>query len=108
GPMVFSGPLPPPMLGAALASARLHLSREIVSRQRALRRRVDLCNALLRGHGLPLLVENESPIFFVVLGSPRAALKVAGRMLGEGCYVTVSMYPAVPMKRAGIRLSLTT
>ena len=33
-PLVFSGPVQPPMLGAALASARIHLSDEIVGLQR--------------------------------------------------------------------------
>ena len=28
GPMIFSGPVQPPMLGAAIASARIHLSPE--------------------------------------------------------------------------------
>src|SRR5262249_51231207 len=57
-PMVFSGPIQPPLIGAGVASARLHLSPEITELQGALRRRVALCNALLRRHGLPLLVEN--------------------------------------------------
>lgn len=106
-PFVFSGPLQPPMLGAALASARVHLSDEIVTLQQALRRRVDLCNRLMRERALPLLVENESPIFFVRLGLPRVAFAVAERLRSEGVYVNVSMYPTVPMKRAGIRLGLT-
>ncbi|MBI5513898.1 MAG: GNAT family N-acetyltransferase [Deltaproteobacteria bacterium] len=107
GPMVFSGPLQPPMLGAALASAALHLSPEITRHQRELRARVDQTNKLLRVHGLPLLVENESPIFFVRMGLPKLAFDVARRMKDDGFYVNVSMYPSVPMKRAGIRLAVT-
>lgn len=108
GPMVFSGPLQPPMLGAALASARVHLSEEITGLQRQLRERVDLFNRLVGQAELPLLVENESPIFFIRLGLPRVAFAVAERMLKEGLYVNVSMYPSVSMKRAGIRIALTT
>jgi 7-keto-8-aminopelargonate synthetase-like enzyme len=44
GPMLFCGPIQPPMLGAAVASARLHLSEELVRRQEALRDRVRLFN----------------------------------------------------------------
>jgi 7-keto-8-aminopelargonate synthetase-like enzyme len=107
GPMVFSGPLQPPMLGAAVASAHIHLGDEIGALQRALRERADRCNARMREHGLPLLSENESPIFFVELGLPAVAFDVAERMMREGVYVCVSAYPSVPMKRAGIRLTLT-
>jgi 7-keto-8-aminopelargonate synthetase-like enzyme len=107
GPLVFSIPVPPPMLGAAMASARLHLSAEIYDLQRQYRERVDLCNQLIREAELPLLVENESPIFFLKLGSPSRAFTVAQRMREEGIYVTPSVYPTVPLKRAGIRLSVT-
>jgi 7-keto-8-aminopelargonate synthetase-like enzyme len=108
GPVVFSGPLQPPMLGAAIASARVHLSPEIGERQLALRARVDLCNELARTLDLPLLAVNESPIFFFRCGLPRVAFAVAETLLERGIYVTVSMYPSVPMHTAGIRLSLTT
>ena len=108
GPMVFSGPIQPPMLGASVASARLHLSDEIVALQRRLAALVTRCNQRMRALGLPLLVENEAPIFFVRLGLPATAFDVAERMLQRGFYVNVSMYPTVPMKRAGVRLALTT
>ncbi len=107
GPMVFSGPLQPPMLGAAIASAKVHLSDEIIPMQHALRRRTELCNRLMREASLPLLVENDSPIFFVRLGLPRVAFDVAERMRAEGFYMNVSMYPSVPMRRAGIRVAIT-
>ncbi|HYH98020.1 bifunctional aminotransferase class I/II-fold pyridoxal phosphate-dependent enzyme/GNAT family N-acetyltransferase [Hyalangium sp.] len=107
GPLFFSGPLQPPMLGAAMASARLHLSPEIYKHQEVLQERIQLANRLIREAGLPLLVENETPIFFLRLGLPRLGFKVARRMMDEGIYVTPSVYPTVPMRRGGIRLSLT-
>lgn len=107
-PMVFSGPIQPPMLGAALASSRLHLSDEIYQHQTNLRERVMLTNQLLVDAKLPLLANNESPIFFIRLGLPRIAFAVAECLKAEGLFVNVSVYPAVPMKRAGIRLSITS
>lgn len=107
GPLFFSGPMQPPMLGAALASAELHLSPEIYRWQETLQARVQLANRLIREARLPLLVENETPIFFLRLGLPRLAFEVARRMKDEGIYVTPSVYPTVPMRRGGIRLSLT-
>lgn len=108
GPIVFSGPIQPPMLGAALASAEVHLSSEIGARQALLAARVGQCNRRAKVLGLPLLAENESPIFFFRCGLPRVAYAVAERLLERGLYVTPSTYPSVPMKTAGIRLSLTT
>ncbi len=107
GPLFFSGPLQPPMLGAAIASAKLHLSPEITQHQQVMQERVQLANQLIQQTGLPLLVENETPIFFLRLGLPRLGFKVARRMMDEGLYVTPSVYPTVPMRRGGIRLSIT-
>src|SRR3954464_137931 len=44
GPLIFSGPVQPPMLGAILASARLHLSPELAERQELLLSRIRLFN----------------------------------------------------------------
>jgi 7-keto-8-aminopelargonate synthetase-like enzyme len=106
GPLLFSGPIQPPMLGAALASARLHLTDEIVALQASLRDRVLHANRVFRAAGLPLLVENDVPIRFIRLGLPRVANVVAQAMGKDGFYVNVSMFPTVPMRRAGIRISI--
>ncbi len=107
GPYVFSGPLQPPMLGAALGSARVHLSDEIGGLQGTFAARAALMDALLREHGLPVLVRNEGPIFFLRMGRAEAAMAVAQRMMDEGWHVTISTYPSVPQRRAGIRLAVT-
>jgi 7-keto-8-aminopelargonate synthetase-like enzyme len=107
GTMTFSGPLQPPMLGACVASARVHLSDEIVERQAKLAELVGYANTKFHAVGLPLLVENESPIFFVRCGIPRISAEVAQRVAKDGLYVNVSMYPSVPMRRSGIRVSIT-
>jgi 7-keto-8-aminopelargonate synthetase-like enzyme len=46
GPMIFSGPVQPPMLGAILASARLHLSGAVVPRQKHHTTLIRLFNSL--------------------------------------------------------------
>ena len=79
GTLLFSGPLQPPMLGAALASARLHLTGELVALQDRLRERVLYTNHTMRAAGLPLLVDNDVPIRFIRLGLPRVANEVAER-----------------------------
>ena len=42
GPMIFSGPIQPPLLGAAIQSAKIHLSDELPVLQAALRERIEL------------------------------------------------------------------
>ncbi|MCA9610551.1 MAG: aminotransferase class I/II-fold pyridoxal phosphate-dependent enzyme, partial [Myxococcales bacterium] len=107
GPMVFSGPLQPPLLGAALASAKLHLTPELDELQAQLAERVAYANRRVIEAGLPLLVDNEVPILFIRCGLPRVSAEVAQRLSQDGVYVNVSMYPSVPMRRSGIRCGIT-
>jgi 7-keto-8-aminopelargonate synthetase-like enzyme len=107
GPMIFSGPVQPPMLGAALASARIHLSDEIEELQRSLRERVLLANAMLDELGVPLAAADPAPSRYVMLGLPAVAEQAIGRLLEDGIYANLAMFPAVPMKQAGVRFTLT-
>jgi 7-keto-8-aminopelargonate synthetase-like enzyme len=107
GPMIFSGPVQPPMLGAALASAEIHLSGEIEVRQKELLRRIQLCTRLLQERGLPLVSDQETPIRFIGMGLPRAARTMAQRLMEEGCFTNLAHFPAVPMRQAGVRFTLT-
>jgi len=106
GPYSFSGPLRPGDLGACAASARLHLSEELPRLQEALRARVDQANALCRSLGVPLVIQNEAPIFFVALGRVEAVYRMAERLRDDGFHVNVSGFPAVPASRGGLRVSL--
>lgn len=107
GPMIFSGPVQPPMLGAARAAVEIHLSDELVERQRALRQRIDLCTARLREAGLPLASADPAPIRYVTLGLPQVAEQAVDRLLTDGMYANLAIFPAVPMKQAGVRFTLT-
>lgn len=107
GPMIFSGPIQPPMLAAALASAELHLSPELPERQAALRERIDYCNALLDEHGLPPTSDARAPIRYVEFGLPIESEALMAALLDAGIYVNLGIFPAVPMKRSGLRFTLT-
>jgi 7-keto-8-aminopelargonate synthetase-like enzyme len=107
GPMIFSGPIQPPMLGAALASARIHLSPELEQRQSELQDRIALCTELLGEFCLPLACAELTPIRYLKLGLPHVAADVVTRMLNDGFYVNLAIFPAVPMKQAGVRFTLT-
>lgn len=107
GPMVFSGPIQPPMLGAALASARIHLSDDIHPLQQALKERIRHWNRLVQRYGLPQAVNNETPIQFVKIGPSKATYAATKRVMEEGFLTNVSAFPIVPLRQAGIRLTLT-
>lgn len=107
GPMIFSGPIQPPMLGAALASARIHLSAEIDSLQQELQDRIALCNRLLKEYGIPVACSSQSPIFYIKLGLPHVAGEMAKYLLDDGFYTNHAVYPAVSRRKSGIRFTLT-
>lgn len=107
GPMIFSGPIQPPMLGAALASARIHLSPEIGLLQKELQESVSLCNRLLKEYDLPLAALSKSPIFYIKLGHPDVAANMVERLMNEGFYTNHAVYPAVSRRKSGVRFTLT-
>jgi 7-keto-8-aminopelargonate synthetase-like enzyme len=107
GPMIFSGPVQPPMLGAALASVGIHLSDELPVRQAALQERIALFDELAEEFCLPLATRDATPIRYVPLGLPRVVLDVVEGLLDDGFYTNYGAFPAVPMKHAGVRMTLT-
>jgi len=107
GPFLSSGPMQPATLGAAIASAGIHLSDEIYTLQEDLRENIKYTNLMLAKHGLPSISENTSPVFFVGVGLPKMGYNMIGRMLNEGYYLNLGIFPTVPMKNTGIRFTIT-
>ena len=107
GPMMFSGPVQPPLLGAAIESARIHLSDELPGMQAALRERVELFTSLCEEFGIPLATRDLTPIRYVPLGLPVVAHDVIKEILADGYYTNLGTFPAVPMKHAGVRMTIT-
>ena len=103
GTLIFSGPIQPPMLGAACASARLHLSGAIHPLQQKLVDLIQHTNQRISQIGLPHLQPAESPIFFIPVGLPRITANLIGRVMEEGYYVNPASFPALPMRRSGVR-----
>ncbi|MEM9173703.1 MAG: aminotransferase class I/II-fold pyridoxal phosphate-dependent enzyme [Myxococcota bacterium] len=108
GPTNFGGPMQPPMLGAALASARLHASDALPRLQHELRARIDAVNALARAAGLPLLCSDETaPIRFVGVGPQAASIEMAEELMRRGFMAGCALFPAVPPDRTGLRFTVT-
>lgn len=107
GPLSFSVQIEPATIGAALASADIHLSGEIYEFQDKLRERIDYFNALLKRTDLPLVAENDSPIFFIGVGTMELGNYIVREMMEDGVYVNIGPYPAVPAKNIGLRITMS-
>lgn len=107
GSMLFSGPIQPPMLGAAVASAKLHLREDFVELQAELYTRLDLGLEALAQHGVEIVASPRSTIFHTQCDSPRRAFALVQRMRERGFYCCVCVFPAVPMNRPGIRFTIS-
>jgi 7-keto-8-aminopelargonate synthetase-like enzyme len=104
--MLFSGPIQPPMLGAAVGSARLHLSAELPSLQRELAAKIAHAARALERHELVVGAPARSPIFQLHCDSSRVTRAIVTRMRDLGHYCCAVTFPAVPVNRPGIRFTI--
>ena len=62
----------------------------------------------LRSEGnLPIISKNDSPVFFLGMGTPVTAYNFVHRLFKEGFFLNLGIYPAVPIKNTGIRITLS-
>jgi hypothetical protein len=108
GPLTFSAQLEPASVGAAIASANIHLSPEITIRQKGLADKIGYFNQLLSQSNLPIISKNDSPVFFLGVGTPVSAYNFVHRLFKEGFFLNLGIYPAVPIKNTGIRITLSS
>lgn len=107
GPMLFSGPLQPPLLGAAVASAELHLKPEFERLQQELYERIDRTLALASRLDIHFASNDRTPIFFLRCGPAAETFALAKALRKRDIYVSVSVFPAVPHNRSGIRFTVS-
>ncbi|MDP9148774.1 MAG: aminotransferase class I/II-fold pyridoxal phosphate-dependent enzyme [Myxococcota bacterium] len=107
GPMLFSGPLQPGQLGAAVASAKLHLDPGFSRLQQGLRERIDLVLSLATELEVPLVSQDATPIFFVRGGPSSVSFDIARGLRAQGLYVSASAFPAVAQNQSGIRFTVS-
>ena len=107
GPLTFSAQLEPASVAAAIAAADIHLSPEIAILQTELAEKIDYFNKLLSKTSLPIIVQNNSPVFFLGTAMPLTTYKLVQNLFQEGFFVNPAIYPAVPVKNTGIRITLS-
>jgi 7-keto-8-aminopelargonate synthetase-like enzyme/predicted N-acyltransferase len=107
GPLSFSAQLEPPCVGAAVASAKIHLSDEIYTMQNEIANKITYCNSLLKEANIPLMEENQCPVFYIPTGLPSSGYNMSKRLMDDGFYVNMGIFPAVPVKNTGIRFTIS-
>ncbi|WP_300439140.1 bifunctional aminotransferase class I/II-fold pyridoxal phosphate-dependent enzyme/GNAT family N-acetyltransferase [Christiangramia sp.] len=107
GPLTFSVQLEPGSVGAAIASAKIHLSDEIYTMQEELFERIAFFNQCLKKTDLPLIFDNDSPIFYIGAGMPETGFNLVNRLIKAGYYVNTGIFPAVPVKNTGLRITVS-
>jgi 7-keto-8-aminopelargonate synthetase-like enzyme len=107
GPLSYSHPLSPANVGAAIASAKIHLSGEIYQYQNELRELLVHMNKRILEKNLPNISSPDSPIYFIGVGYNKVARNLVDRILKEGIYVNTSTFPTVPNDKAGLRFTIT-
>ena len=107
GALTHSHPIPPPIMGACIASAELHLNGEIIKFQQSLKDKLKFAHLKFKETQLPLISNPDTPIKFVGTGQPVVGYNLNKRILDEGFYVNIGMFPAVPIKNTGLRFTIT-
>jgi 7-keto-8-aminopelargonate synthetase-like enzyme len=107
GPLTFSVQLEPASVGAAIASAKIHLSDEIYKMQNELLDLVTYFNDCLQQTNLPLITDNDSPVFYIGAGMPETGFNLVTRLIDDGFYVNTGIFPAVPVKNTGLRITIS-
>ena len=107
GPLITSGPMQPAQLGAAIAAAKIHLSPEITKLQTDLKDRILFTNMMLDKYKLPIISQSDAAVFFVGVSLPKMGYNLIKRMLTNGYYLNLGIFPAVPIKNTGVRFTIT-
>lgn len=106
-PFNSSGPLQPATLGAAVASAKIHLTDEIYQLQEELKKRIQFANSLFNQTSLPVISNYDSAIFFVGTSKSDLAYEIMERMMKRGFLLNLGVFPAVSKNHSGIRFTIT-
>jgi 7-keto-8-aminopelargonate synthetase-like enzyme len=107
GPHSYSHPLTPASAGAAIASAKIHLSSEIYEYQKELFELTSYMDKLLKDNNLTNLSAPNSPIYYIGGGLNKVTHNFVNRVLNEGFYVNTATFPAVPNDLSGLRFTVT-
>jgi len=105
--MIFSGPLQPALLGALVASVKLHLKEEIITFQKEISDLIHFMREKCKDLELPIISKDETPIQLLRIGSMEKTFKVLEGLVEKGFYPMTAGYPAIAKGDEGIRITIT-
>ena len=103
---LFSGPLQNPVVGAGIASPKIHLSNEINQLQSKLQSNLRLFDRTFEGQCINK--NSLSPIRGILFQDDILANKVSEGLIRSGFVGTLAQYPSVPMGQSRIRLAISS
>lgn len=93
--------------GCMYCFGKIHLTPEITTMQKQLNDRVNYVNSLCKEYELPLMWENNTPIFFIGVSKPMVAFSMVKRLMNRGFLFNLSVFPSVAINNAGLRLPIS-
>ncbi len=105
-PLMFTSPVEPATLGAIIASAKIHLTNEIIERQEKLSELISYFYKTAENLNLPVVDFTPTPIAMIATGKPDLANEISDSLFENNIHVTGAIYPAVPYNNSGIRITL--
>jgi 7-keto-8-aminopelargonate synthetase-like enzyme len=103
---IFSIQMPPMVLGAVIASAKIHLTDEIYLLQDELKKKIEYFNTRAKELQLPLISETGSPVMFIGVGKPDTGYNMVRRLMNAGYFLNLSVFPSVSYNNSGLRIPL--
>lgn len=88
--------------GAILASAKIHRSSELNTRQQKLQTNIKHFDRLVTS----LQNGNDFSIRLIRIGAAESAINIAGEIFKQGFYTTAAFFPVVARGQAGLRINL--
>ncbi|WP_299493602.1 aminotransferase class I/II-fold pyridoxal phosphate-dependent enzyme [uncultured Shewanella sp.] len=102
----FGGPIQPANLAALNASLKIFNSQEQKTLQAQLTKTIDFFNQEALKRNLPLIDSMNSPIRFIGIGDESVTTLVIKKLMQEGIYVNLGIFPAVGKGKSGLRIAL--
>lgn len=106
GTLIFSGPIQPPLLAAAIASVRIHLSSELPALQARLKRRMVKFESVAASLGMITQGATLTPIRFIKTGNYELGFRIAEEVRKAGYFLNLAAFPSVPLKETGLRFTV--
>ncbi len=107
GPLMFSSPIEPSMLGALITSSKIHLSNEIYKKQNAINELMHYFYEKVKISNLPLISDDLTPLSYFASGKNEEIYFLIDYLQKNGIATTAGIFPAVSYNNTGVRIQIS-